>query len=169
MITAGQLDRLPAREVATVARILSNGWRLMWCDRCEGNLEDAAECYQVAIGGTVWMYCPRCHRRNQREQAYEPRAIYAATETTETHGGDRASRTNAACSPVSATDAARTADVSTRYVDKAKKILREGTPEIIADVTNGSGNPSCARWCLPGQTLFGQLRRTTESPCCGHH
>jgi hypothetical protein len=62
---------LPAREVATVARILSNGWRLMWCDRCEGNLEDAAECYQVAIGGTVRIYCPNCHRRNQRERAYE--------------------------------------------------------------------------------------------------
>lgn len=60
-----------ARDVAIVTRILSNGWRLMWCDRCDGTLESASECYQVAIGSTVWIYCPRCHRRNQRERAYE--------------------------------------------------------------------------------------------------
>lgn len=71
MITAGQLDRLPAREIATVTRILGNGRRFAWCDRCEGSLEDSAECYQLQLAGMVWIYCPRCHRRNQRERAYE--------------------------------------------------------------------------------------------------
>lgn len=84
MTAAGQLRA--ARDVATVTRIVSNGWRRMWCDRCEGNLEEAAECYQIAIGGTVRIYCTRCHRRNQREQAYEPRAPAAEDQVAASAG-----------------------------------------------------------------------------------